>query len=252
MGAPDAVAPLWLAGPDDPGLPAAEVHLWRARLDLPPARLRELWEALAADERGRAQRFRFQRDRDRFVAARGLLREVLARYLSVEPAALRFACSVTGKPALAPAEVPLRFNAAHSGDLALFAVTRGQECGVDLEHVRPGFPALEVARRFFSPAEVAALQALPTGERQQAFFCYWTCKEAYLKARGEGLSGRLDRITGWPLPPQGAPTPFPSDDPAAGWSLLRLIPGPEYVGALVVEGHTWRTRYLELAACTSP
>jgi 4'-phosphopantetheinyl transferase len=201
-----------------------------------------LYGTLAEDERQRAARFHFARDRDRFIAARGFLRDVLGRYLRVAPAELRFVYSPYGKPALgAEFDQRLRFNLSHAHKLALCAVTLERAIGVDVEHIRPEFADEDVARRFFSAPEVARLSALPREQYAGAFFNCWTRKEAYIKARGEGLSMPLDRFEVSLVPGEPAALRNTFDDPAeaARWSLQALAPGPGYVGAVAAAGQGW-------------
>jgi len=208
--------------------------------------VRGLLRTLTLDERARARRFRFPRDRDRFIVARGVLRAILGRYLGVDPGRLRFRYSPYGKPALAgPFEDEgIRFNLAHSQGIALYAVSRGREVGIDVEYVRADLADERIAERFFSPREVATLRAVPAEQRREAFFHCWTRKEAYVKARGEGLSLPLDQFDVSLAP--GEPAALlstPGDPPeVTRWSLQALNPGPGYVAALAVEGNGWRLR----------
>jgi 4'-phosphopantetheinyl transferase len=196
-----------------------EVHVWRARLDVPPAALAELAATLRADERARAARFRFPRDRARCVAARGLLRAILGRYLACDPSRPVLVTARHGKPQLAasPRPAPLRFNVAHADDLALVAIAWRREVGVDVERERPDRADLEVARRLFPPEDVAALEALPPALRPRAFFALWTFREAYAKGTGLGLAGE---------DASAPPTP---------WSVRALPVDPGYAAALAVE-----------------
>ena len=134
----------WCTPPPELSLPAHTVHVWRADLGLDAAYLRRLERNLSADERARASRFRFARDRDRFVGARGLLREILALYLNATPGRLSFGYSAHGKPFLAREEhSTLRFNVSHSFDAILFAIAHMREVGVDVEGVRNDGVAME-------------------------------------------------------------------------------------------------------------
>lgn len=148
------------------------------------------------------------------------------------------------KPALAEDsdESAIRFNMSHSHDLALYAVTRNRELGIDLEHIRKDFASHEIAQQFFSPREVARLRALPLSMQTKAFFNCWTRKEAYIKATGKGLSLPLHQFDVSLVP--GEPTLLLStrENPqeASRWTLRELKPGPGYVVALAVEGHDWR------------
>ena len=215
------------------------MHVWRADLSPGRARLLELWQSLSADERERARRFHFERDRGSFIAARGALRNILSRYTGTAPGLLRFSYDAYGKPALSEAVAGrLRFNVSHSHGLALYAVTAGREVGIDLEFVREDFASLEVAERFFSPQEVSALRSLQPEERANAFFDCWTRKEAYIKARGEGLSHPLHLFTVSLKPGEPAALLSTEDDPreTARWSLRELSAGEGYRAAIAVEG----------------
>ena len=149
--------------------------------------LARLGDFLSLDERARAARFHFARDRDRFVAGRGQLREVLGGLLKVPPEGVRFAYGPQGKPALAH-ETDLRFNLSHSQDLALLAITENWEVGVDLEFIRADLDPMEIAPSVFSPDECAVLGNLPESERLATFYGYWTRKEAFIKALGVGFT----------------------------------------------------------------
>ncbi|MFM8322791.1 MAG: 4'-phosphopantetheinyl transferase family protein, partial [Chloroflexota bacterium] len=181
--------PAWSAPPAAPLLSPGQVHLWLLPVDPPqPGSLQALddpaWLGLLdPGERSRAGRFRFARDRARFIARRALLRRILALYTGVPPTALAYAVNPFGKPHL-PDHPALCFNTSHSAGLALVALARQVELGVDIEHARPDFDPLPLAERFFSPAERAALAALPSSRRQQAFYLCWSRKEAYIKAAG--------------------------------------------------------------------
>jgi 4'-phosphopantetheinyl transferase len=138
----------------------------------------------------------------------------------------------------------LSFNLTHSHQLALYAVTRRREIGVDLEYVRADFADEQIAERFFSPREVAALRTVPENLLKEAFFHCWTRKEAYVKAKGEGLSIPLDQFDVSLAPGEPALLLSTRDDPqeADRWSLQALFPGSGYVAALAVEGRTWRLK----------
>ena len=236
-------------------MPRDEVHVWRAGLDMSPERLGQLAETLAEDERARASRFRFPRDRHHSIAARGILRDILARYLGRDPAAIRFRYGAAGKPALARhrGAPDLRFNVSHSHGLALYSITCGRHTGVDVERIEPRVAAEPIAERFFSAREVLALRALPAESRVEAFFNGWTRKEAYVKARGGGLAMPLDSFD----------VPLTTEDGgdggvllrvhhlrpgASAWSVEALAPGPGYVGAVAAKGCDWRVRLWQLSA----
>lgn len=202
-----------------------DIRSLERRNDAPTPPTTPDWNLLSADERSRAQRYRFDGDRRRFVTVRSSLRRLLGRYLDAPAADLDFTYSDRGKPALR--DVALSFNVSHSQDVALIAIAGDRAVGVDLEYHRSSnIPAL--ARRFFHPQEAAELQARPASDRDRRFFQYWTAKEAYLKATGDGLAKLSDIEICW----QGA-TPHLSEKP--GWHLHPLHLHPQYSAALVVE-----------------
>lgn len=190
---------------------------------------------LDAAEKHRASRFRFEMHRRRFIAARHALRVILAGYLDTDPGGLRFAYGDQGKPSIEGHS--LHFNLSHSGDSAALAVSTTREVGLDIEEMRPAQDLLEVARNFFAPTEVDAIAALPEPQRPQAFYRCWTRKEAYIKARGEGLAIPLDSFT------------VPTGEDSSGrllssrlgqsellrWNLYSLPCQPGLAGALAVE-----------------
>jgi 4'-phosphopantetheinyl transferase len=220
------------------------VHVWRVALDQSPSQAEALLGILAPDEQRRAERFHFRKDRRRFVVARGVLRIILGRYLHTAPDDLRFSYSRYGKPALAGASGvdAVRFNVSHSHELALYAITLDREIGLDIEYMREGFAGEQVAEQFFSPREVATLRALPAHMQTEGFFNCWTRKEAYIKARGEGLSFPLDGFDVSLAPGDPARLLSVRGDrrESLRWALRELTPGPDYAAALAVEGHDWQ------------
>jgi 4'-phosphopantetheinyl transferase len=225
---------------------AGEVHIWAARLDLGTPALQALRATLSPDELARAERFVFRRDRERFVAARGTLRAVLANYAGIPPGALVFDYSAFGKPVLRGGGT-LRFNLSHAGEIAVIGIVHGREIGVDVEAIRPAFAGEEIAARFFSPAEVAALRALPPEQQAIGFFNCWTRKEAYIKALGEGLSHPLDSFDVSLAPGEPAALLAVRGAPAVEWSLHTFVPAPGYVAAAAVAGRGHRLVFHELA-----
>lgn len=213
--------------------------MWLAKLEEGGAAVRALYELLSADERQRAERFHFPKDRGHYVTARGALRRILGGYLGAAPESLRFTYNAYGKPSLegAGGEDALRFNLSHSNGVALYAFARGREVGVDIEHVRQDVAELATSESFFSPAEVSLLGGLPARLQAAAFFNCWTRKEAYVKAVGEGLSFPLAQFSA-PSILEDAPPPLRFDDPRGRglWTVKALAPGPDFAAALVVEG----------------
>ena len=184
----------WTHPPVHPSLSGDEVHVWRASLDRPAADYAIL---LSKDERVRADRFRFDRDRRRFIVGRGTLRIILGRYLNLSPEEVEFEYRPNGKPVLSSGLLHTApcFNLSHSGEMLLLAVTHDRGVGVDVETIHSDLDVETLAEQFFSPAERAELQALPADRKLDSFFNGWTCKEAYLKARGEGLTYPLDQFS---------------------------------------------------------
>ena len=206
-------------------------------------------ELLCGDEKLRADRFIFRRDRNRWIVARGVLRHVLARYCGIEPAAIGFDYASAGKPSLAPDIAGgarfVAFNLAHSQDRALLAVARNREIGVDLERARDDFDPLPIARRFFFGAELAAIQAAAPGSQRTAFFRHWVAKEAVLKANGAGLSLALDSF-GVTFDSDGSIARVRSTDPATldEGLVVRMLPlEREWHGAVAASGHGWALRF---------
>lgn len=225
-------------------VPPDDVHLWRIELAaVVPGESR--WQRiLSPDEQTRAARFHFARDRQRFSATRALLRIVLGSYVGSAPEKLVFAYLDKGKPFLKSrgTDDALEFNVSHSGDVALLAITRGRSVGVDVEQIRENLDPLAIARRYFSPHEQSRLGTLEGSDRYAGFFRCWTRKEAYIKARGDGLSLPLDAFDVSLNPgDQNALLACRTPDPDTKmWSLREVTAGEGYVAALCVQGQGWR------------
>lgn len=204
------------------------VHVFRFRLDPGPEKIASLHELLSADEQERAARYIPEDARRAFITARGQMRTLLGAYLKRAPNSLRFAFNPQNKPSLPGCG--LGFNLSHSAGMGLLAITAGPEVGVDVESTRRAVDFAPIAQRFFAPPEAAYLLGLPLAEQPRAFFAIWTRKEAYIKARGGGLSIPLDSFT----VNAGLPPRLSAPDP--GWSIRDIQPGPEYAAALVVWG----------------
>jgi 4'-phosphopantetheinyl transferase len=238
---------LWPPAPKNLVLADNEVHVWRAQLELPPSQVQRLRSILTDDELDRANRFSFEIDRQRFIAARGILRFILSRYITTYPGHLRFYYNQYGRPFLAPefSSYLLNFNVSHSGRMALYAITRNMEIGVDVERVRSDFEYEEIAERFFLANEVAILHMIPIEKKLEAFYNFWTRKEAYIKAHGKGLSLPLDSFDVSFAPWEQSMLLITKDEPqeSSAWTLLDLKPGLGYVAALAVKGIGCKLRY---------
>lgn len=253
----------WTVSRSAPALPPGLVQIWRVPApsvsspyfsinvaDDSAARLELL---ITAEEQERRDRFRQPDDRRRFARARGLLRSLLGQLLDQAPLDVEFAAGSSGKPSLPPlpsGPSPLRFNVSHSHEWILIALALDREVGVDVEHGHPRVQLLDLARRFFSPWEVAALEALPPACHDAAFYRIWACKESFVKAIGRGLSAGLDRFS-----MRGAAEGAPSvtlvwEEPAeesSDWTTRLLDVGPEYAAAVTVEGQPPRVQLHEWA-----
>lgn len=241
-----AAAASWGPAPARPRARSDQVHVWRAHLDLPSHRLPRLARLLSPDEVRRGERFFFEADRRRFIVARGVLRMILGRYLGLSPVELCFCYGPHGKPELAPehGDGRLHFNLAHSHGLALYAVTYDRQVGIDVEYMRPHLASRAVAERFFAPEEVERLASLPEKSQGEAFFCCWTRKEAYIKARGDGLVLPLDRFSVSVVPDEDPVQLHTPGNPAEAmrWCLRGLDAGAGYAAAVAVEGSGWILR----------
>jgi 4'-phosphopantetheinyl transferase len=190
------------------------VHVVTARLDPPPAAVRECWLRLSADEQDRASRFRFERDRRRFIVARARLRQLLAQRLGAAPESIHLAYGPQGKPALASrfASSGWRFNLSRRAELAFYAFSRASEVGVDVEPVQPLPEADALAAHAFSAEEERTYLAFAPEARPLAFLRCWTRKEALAKALGVGLTKEAD--------------------PPPGWRVHSFCPRPGFIAAL--------------------
>jgi 4'-phosphopantetheinyl transferase len=219
-----------------PNIPAGVTRIWHWPLDGSGLEVANLKKVLSPDELERAERYRFEQHRNEFILTRAVLRMVLASYTAQSPESLSFDYSAQGKPALKNGPPDLRFNVSHTEGLAVLALVREREIGVDAEKIRPQPDAQKLAKRFFSAREQLFLGKLSGDELQRAFFRCWTRKEAYIKAKGEGLS----------IPLHAFDVSLEGDEPAAlvgtrpdpteavRWTLYDLSVGQGYAAALAV------------------
>jgi 4'-phosphopantetheinyl transferase len=222
-----------------PILSANEVHLWT--LPHGTQEIAEYTSLLNDAEMERARRFRFPALFERFVADHGRLRLLLAAYLDADPQRLEFVFNEQGKPRLSGPDCRLRFNMSHTRGLTMIAVCLDAELGIDVEALRPVEDRDDIAARHFSPIERRSLQAEPEADRDLAFLRCWTRKEAYVKARGEGLSLPLD---GFAVTLDGkhraalVHCSWDEHEPYR-WMIEHLQPMPGYIGAIVIEQGAW-------------
>jgi 4'-phosphopantetheinyl transferase len=231
----------WLApSSTHPPLRDGAVHVWRVRLASPHS-ADALWPLLSVEEQARAKRFFQEWHRRRYTIAHGALRQILATYLERPAETIEFANGPHGKPSVVEPERSsrrLEFNLSHSGDLALVAVAWDRPVGVDLEEWERDMNHLELAERFFSPAERDALRALAESadDLVRGFFAAWSRKEAYLKASGHGVTRGLHHfdVTLEPHQPARLIADRRDEDALERWRMVALLPAPDFSGALVV------------------
>lgn len=225
--------------------PTSLLHVWLLDLRVSGELLSTLRRTLSTEEIARADAYRLEHDRNRYTAAHGLLRQVLARHLDIAPSDVAYQYGDRGKPQLDRRHASnLRFNLSHSGNLGACATIADREVGVDVEQVRSDRNHTGIAERYLAPSEGAALQELPVDTRIKAFYNCWTLKEAYLKARGDGLLVPLNSFDVAVLP--GAPPALlrssaATDEPDR-WRLMSFTPLDGFAGAVAVQGHEWQAR----------
>lgn len=237
---------LWPLPPADWVLGETEVQVWSAWLRATPASLAAMAETLSEDEKERAARFHFERDRHCYICGRAWLRMIVGRCLNLAPAEVRFQYNPNGKPLLRG----LHFNLSHCEDLALIAVSRAGRVGVDVERVRVLEDAGELVAQFFSARERVAFDSLPSEKQPQAFFNLWTRKEAWLKATGDGIGHLLNEVEVSFVPGEPARlVRLPQGQPAGNhWGLCELQPTLGFAAALAYAGNVEAERPSEESA----
>ena len=220
-----------------------EVHIWLVQINDESISREVLEDLLSLAERDRAARFKFATDRRRYLVAHAALRSILSVYLKIPAQELQFIAGPNGKPKLASirADNKFEFNLSHSHEVALVAVSQGREIGVDVEWVKEQLAFDEIAQRFFTSREVAALKALPSEHQRRTFYRCWSSKEAFLKAKGTGLSGELDEVEILFTPGEGVRI----SGTIPNWTLVELNPPDGYVGALATEGPECQLKFFQ-------
>jgi 4'-phosphopantetheinyl transferase len=220
-----------------------DAHVWDVALDNPDYDLDSFRTRLSLDEQARADRYKFPRDRRRYIISHAAVRDILSRYTLTKAEDLEFTAGDHGKPRLAPSfdSSAIEFNLSHSHERAVLALSQRHELGVDIEYMKSDFEIFEVAQRFFTASEVKQLRALPEPLQRDAFYQCWTSKEAFLKAKGTGLAGKLDEVN---IKVNGSQVRVQAS--VTGWALQELTCSPEYKAALVtrdkplkVFGYRW-------------
>lgn len=224
------------------------VQVWQISLEVSANTLASYFTCLSQDEKTRANRFRFDDDRRRFIVARGTLRHLLGRHFEQAPKAIEFCYGEYGKPFTAPrlsaedgSDIDFHFNLSHSGELALCALGHDRNVGVDIEQLKPIKSLDGMIERCFVATEQGHIKN--ADNPSHAFLQRWTCKEAYLKAIGLGLAQSMRTVEVQLIPPQFVCVP---QDCAEGWHLALMSVPDDYVGALVMAGkaliqtHHWQ------------
>lgn len=239
--------PVWNMPPNRLLLSREIVHIWRAVLDLSERSIHQLKRSLSIDEMIKAERFNFEHHKNQYIIARGILRLILACYLSIEPVSIRFCYEKDGKPRLqnASGRTDIQFNLSHSDGLALYVFTRGNKAGIDLERIHD-FPEMEqIVEQFFSAKERALFCALPASEKKKTFFNWWTRKEALMKATGIGLSYTSQQIDFLPTDKKSIESLeiLRNVGDHTKWSIWDVRPAEEFAGAVVIEKGNWNVQY---------
>jgi 4'-phosphopantetheinyl transferase len=233
LGSSARAAPLWPSALSAAHLREQEIHLWCAALGDFCSELPRFHATLSPEERERARKLHFSDDRDAFVMCRGILRQLLAQYLGRDAATIAFAYGRSGKPEITGLQdhCPLHFNVSRSGAIVVYAMTAAGPVGVDVERVRPVPEFDDIASRFFNPGDASMLRTLPADVQMEAFFACWTCKEAFVKATGDGIArdpglSRLD--------PERHAHPSVEGEPrrADAWQFQLFRPAPGYLATL--------------------
>jgi 4'-phosphopantetheinyl transferase len=235
---------MWQSFSESNTLSPTDIHVWKANLDISLSFQNNLWETLSEEEKSRANRLLFPHLRVRYIAARGILRRLLAQYLLIPATDIQFKYGKQGKPFLI--NFPdFKFNLSHTGDLAVFAFATDMTLGIDIELINPKIDMKVIAPNFFSKNEVTALFKLPSKERPLAFFNCWTRKEAFIKAKGGGLSIPLDQFE-VTLLPEDTPKILTIDwapEEVINWSIFSFEVGENFVGALMTDGNASQVSY---------
>jgi 4'-phosphopantetheinyl transferase len=212
------------------------IDIWQINLSLSPTEVLELEAILNPEERARADRFKFDIHKNRFIVARGRLRQILSVYLDIKPEKIEFQYGDRGKPHIADDRLNLQFNLSHSEDLAVCAVTKNNRIGIDIEYIKEKYDCANIAKRFFTVREAREIESIDEPDRSRYFLRLWTAKEAFLKAMGDGLAGSLDKIEiCWDKERYIYAIEGNID---SNWQLIALDLAADYLAAVAVENST--------------
>ncbi len=236
--------PHWQTAAAPPRLQAGELHIWKIELDPNAGQWQPLMALLSNDEQFKADRYRFETHRRRYIVSRAALRNLIGGYLDRAPETFRFAYNSQGKPFLANDHTGLRFNVSHSGELMLAAFVLNSEIGTDIEAIQQDIDYMGIGQRWFSEQESNALRALPEEKRVGAFFRAWTRKESYVKAQGVGLSDSLNRFS--VSMDEATPALLEHQDSSQetkSWQIHDIEVSSAYSAAVAIEAARWDIRH---------
>ncbi len=228
---------------------ADSIHLWVIALDDTPCSLEEYRSILSIQEREQGERFNFPELQRRYIIAHARLREILAAYIGIEPISVDFKTNIYDKPFLVkhPGQPDIYFNLSHSLEIAVIGIANSRRIGVDIEWVKPRKDHMKIAGRYFSPGEIATLKRKKNEHSNQAFIQLWAGKEAFIKARGDGMSLPLNQfeLEGLIDHPgkKGCKIELPGDK--TPWFVYQIKPITGYLGAVAVEGEIRDVQYFK-------
>jgi len=218
-------------------LKTQEVDVWKVSKQIHEDRLEQYWSVLNTEERERALKFRFEKDRNCAIIARGVLRNLLSNYTGLKPENIHFEFGSNGKPAICQ-HTPIQFNVSHSTDAIVFGFTKSYILGIDVECTEDDLDVENVAKSFFSETEVHSLLKLDQAYHKQAFYNCWTRKEAFIKAEGSGLSFPLKEFSvslASSAEAELLETRWNKKEKEK-WTLTAFTPAENYIGALAIKG----------------
>lgn len=223
-----------------------DIHIWNIKVSFDHNIIFRFESILSADEKKKANRFKFEKDKLIYITARGILRLLSGKYLKISPKEIKFDYSEYGKPFF-KTDTSLKFNVSHSGERIAIAFSQGQEIGIDIEKIKDDFNVIELARNFFSKNEIKALEQVSKSEVNRAFYRCWTRKESFIKAEGSGLSFPLDKFA-VSLDKDEQAELLKTDWEATEkdmWSLYSFVPCEEYIGAIAYRSKVVSLKYYE-------
>ncbi len=238
---------MWQSSPKQFELKTKEAHIWSVDKSDHKDKIDQYWELLTDQEKQKAEKFRFYKDRSCYIIARGTLRNLLGAYTSQDPKEITIDYGFHGKPSH-KSKSNIQFNISHSEESIVLGFIKDYDIGVDVEKVKDGIEIENIARSFFSEEEVHALLELKKEDHLQAFYNCWTRKEAFIKAEGSGLSFPLNKFvvsldstkearlieTKW------------DQEERLKWTLTSFELKDDYIGAIAIKGSVAATNFWSL------